>query len=149
MALVRQLVEVQYLADAFAADHEIAGDWMRADGNRRRSYWQPDQVRKRADGKFLPMDYWRHCDLGGHPTREGLPMLPALSDRIPTAYWWTDLAGHLVAIWRAVVTAGAKHLGEGTDWIGEQADLDQAIAHWDNVDRFKTAIAHLDELRRL
>ena len=149
MALVRRLVEVQYVADAFADDHEIAGDWMRADGSRRRSYWQPDQVRKRADGKFLPRDYWQHCDLGGHPTREGLPMLPALSARIPTAYWWTDLAGHLVPIWRAVITAGTSHVGEGTAWIGEQGDLIHAIAHWDNVDRFKTAMANLDELGRL
>lgn len=150
MALVRQLVEVQYLADAFAEDHEIAADWMRADGERRRSYWQPDQVRKRAGGKFLPMDYWRHCDLGGHPTRDGLPLLPAHGRRLPNAYWWADLAGHLVSIWRAVADAAERHVGQGTDWIdADGIVVDEAIDQWHRTDRFSAAIRDLDEVRRM
>jgi hypothetical protein len=40
-ALIRQLFEVEYLAHAFAGDHESAAAWLRADQQERREFWAP------------------------------------------------------------------------------------------------------------
>lgn len=75
-ALTRQLVEVEYLAHAFAHDHGVAAGWLPADRKERLAFWTPAAVRKRADGAFPAEDYRRHCDLGGHPTTEERQLLP-------------------------------------------------------------------------
>ena len=103
-ALVRQLLEVEYLASAFAEKDDIAAEWMRADRDQRRKFWSPAELRKRSDGRFLSKDYWDHCDRGGHPTREALPLLPDHNSQ-PVAFLWADLAGHLFSIWSSVVRA--------------------------------------------
>jgi hypothetical protein len=104
LALVRQLVEVEYLAAAFAEEDAIAGEWLRANRGARLNFWSPGELRKRSGGKFLSDDYWDHCDRGGHPTREGLYLLPGQGG-IPPAFHWADLAGHLYSIWSSVVRA--------------------------------------------
>jgi hypothetical protein len=101
-ALVRQLVEVEYLATAFAEEHEIAAVWLRADRDERLKFWSPARLRQRAKGRFLNADYWNHCELGGHPATAGMRLLPG-HEGMHMAYLWTDLAGHLAGIWRAVV----------------------------------------------
>jgi hypothetical protein len=96
--LVRQLVEVEYLAHAFAAEDEVAAEWLRADRGQRRRFWTPERLRERAGGGFLPRDYWSHCDRGGHPTVDGMGLLPdhvAHENPLQKAVLWTDLAGHL------------------------------------------------------
>jgi hypothetical protein len=102
--LIRQVVEVEYLANAFAEKDEIAAEWMRADRDQRRKFWSPAQLRRRSSGKFLSEDYWDHCDRGGHPTREALPYLPE-HEGLPPAFVWADLAGHLYGTWSGVVRA--------------------------------------------
>jgi hypothetical protein len=52
-ALIRQLFEVEYLAHAFAGDHESAAAWLRADQQERREFWAPQKLRNRADGAFI------------------------------------------------------------------------------------------------
>jgi hypothetical protein len=103
-ALMRQLVEVQYLAAAFAEQDAIAAEWLRADRDERLSFWTAGKLRKRAGGRFLAEDYWDHCDRGGHPTRDGLPLLPD-HRQVPVGVLWVDLAGHLRGIWGSVVKA--------------------------------------------
>ena len=57
-ALIRQLVEVEYLAEAFAREHDQAAEWLRADREQRRQFWSPGKLRQRApDGLFLASDY--------------------------------------------------------------------------------------------
>lgn len=103
-ALVRQLLEVEYLSFAFAEKDEIAAEWMHADRNQRRKFWSPGELRKRSGGRYLSADYWDHCDRGGHPTRDSLPLLP--DHKQPhRAFFWADLAGHLYSIWSNVVRA--------------------------------------------
>jgi hypothetical protein len=77
---------------------------MRADREERKKFWSPAKIRKRSAGRYLPEDYWDHCDRGGHPTREALTLLPD-HDRLPAAFLWADLAGHLAGIWSNVVRA--------------------------------------------
>ncbi|WP_400996409.1 hypothetical protein [Agromyces sp. GXQ0307] len=74
-ALVRQLVEIEYLAWAVSEDPEDAIDWLRADHARRLAWWQPGKIRQRADGRFPNSDYRDHCEAGGHPVAETAPKI--------------------------------------------------------------------------
>lgn len=66
-ALIRQLVEVEYLAWAFEAKNEVAAQWLRSSREERQSFFTPAKLRKAADDRFRSADYGHHCELGGHP----------------------------------------------------------------------------------
>ncbi len=102
-ALIRQLVEVEYLASAFAEKDEIAAQWVRSDRAERQKFWSPAKLRARANGKFLREDYWDHCELGGHPTPVATVLLDP--DEYPPGFIWADMCGHLHGIWDGVITA--------------------------------------------
>ncbi len=74
-ALNRQLVEVEYLAWAFAEDQQEAASWLRSSSAERRSRWQPRHLRERSQGRFRGADYSNHCEVGGHPTPPGMRQL--------------------------------------------------------------------------
>jgi hypothetical protein len=94
-ALLRQLVEVEYLAWAFAEDEEEARKWMQSTKEQRQQLWQPRHLRERAGGRFRGSDYGQHCGRGGHPSPEGLTLLPDHSaPEVKPAIWWCDMAMH-------------------------------------------------------
>jgi hypothetical protein len=66
-ALLRQLVEVEYLARAFALDTQQASDWLRSDKRERMKFFSPRALREASDGFFRDGDYQWHCEMGGHP----------------------------------------------------------------------------------
>lgn len=145
-ALIRQLVEVEYLAHAFAADHDVAADWLRADQDERLTFWSPQKLRNRAGGQFLNEDYWRHCERGGHPTTEGMGLLPGHSRNLSQAYFWVDLAGHLSQIWKYVLQ-GAERFAESSvrsEW--ELPDVDSAIRAWRSTDGLYAALQDLGDI---
>jgi hypothetical protein len=82
-ALLRQLVEVEYLCWAFAEDEDEAKRWMRSDRDERLRTWQPKHLRERSGGRFRGTDYHGHCERGGHPTPEATTLLTAHSRRVP------------------------------------------------------------------
>jgi hypothetical protein len=144
-ALIRQLVEVEYLAWAFAEDEEEAEKWMRSDKAERDKFWKPVRIRERADGRFRGIDYGEHCGKGGHPSPEGIYLLP--HHRAPEAspgFWWCDLAIHGDSVWRYARSAAAKLDREDVlAEIEEEADLGAARRRWRDGDPF------LDICRRL
>lgn len=147
-ALARQLLEIEYLAHAFAGEHESAATWLRADRTERRTFWTPHKMRARADGAFIGEHYWSHCDRGGHPTTEGMALLPDHSSQIDTAFLWLDLAGHLASIWRHVVAAAALAYGQslpGKDW--SDPDVDVALEAWLASDLLFAAFKDLNAKR--
>ncbi|MBA15240.1 MAG: hypothetical protein CMN73_02675 [Sphingomonas sp.] len=66
-ALVRQLVEVEYLAWAFETKDEEAARWLRSTREERERFFKPSKLRKASGGRFRGTDYSYHCELGGHP----------------------------------------------------------------------------------
>jgi len=148
-ALVRQLFEVEYLAHAFAGEHESAAAWLRADHAERRTFWTPQKLRARADGAFINEHYWSHCELGGHPTTEGMGLLPDHSSGIDIALFWVDLAGHLTSIWGHVVISAELANGRpvsGTEW--KIPDVDAAIDAWRSSDLLYAALQDLGAARQ-
>ncbi len=70
-ALVRQLVEIEYLTWTFKEGHRSAGIWLRSNHQERREMFSPAQLRKTSKGRFLAKDYQHHCEQGGHPVPIG------------------------------------------------------------------------------
>lgn len=90
-ALVRQMVEVEYLFWAFAQDHDEARNWRKSTQEQRRNRWQPRHLRERSQGRFRGSDYARHCEMGGHPTPAGFDLLRPRA--IGLVYW--EASSHL------------------------------------------------------
>jgi len=140
MALVRQLVEVEYLAWAFAQNHPEAATWLRSTRDERVKIWQPRHLRDRSNGRFGKEDYQQHCDRGGHPTPDAVRLLPGHTRRIPIDACWLEAAVHGTSIWHYLTTAT---LYEGYQRI--LTDLPEAAAAAESISRWRAA----DPARRL
>jgi len=100
-ALVRQIVEVEYLAWAFESRDRDAERWLRSNEQERQNFFKPAKLRKAAQGKFRSKDYGYHCELGGHPVPKAAILLagdPAISQLL-----LSDLLGHVGRIWDHLV----------------------------------------------
>lgn len=109
-ALLRQIVEVEYLAWAFENRTQDAETWLRSDKEIRWQMFTPAKLRKAAGGKFRGKDYGYHCDLGGHPTPSSITLLS--SDMLVTQLLISDLIGHMDGIW-----------GHFIGWAKQRPDL--------------------------
>lgn len=114
MALMRQLVEVEYLAWAFAEDEKEAMSWLRSTKQERMKLWQPAVIRKRAAGRFRGVDYSLHCETGGHPTPDGNRLLPSTDQKEQDFFSWNELVFHGLSVWDYTVAA-ADRLGYGDE----------------------------------
>jgi hypothetical protein len=96
-ALVRQIVEVEYLAWAFQSCDKDAERWLRSSADERRNFFTPAKLRRAANGKFRGKDYGYHCELGGHPVPGSLIFFP---DNLGASQLLlSDLLGHTGRIW--------------------------------------------------
>jgi hypothetical protein len=107
-ALNRQLVEVEYLAWAFAEDEEESRSWLRSTKEQRLARWQPRHLRQRSQGRFRGSDYADHCEIGGHPTPDGcLLLLDADSTRRQLLLY--EALHHGWSTWRYLMLAVVQH----------------------------------------
>jgi len=96
-ALLRQMVEIEYLAWAFETRDGDAERWLRSDQQERQGFFKPAKLRAAAQGKFRGKDYSYHCELGGHPVPQAGILLggdPAVGQLL-----LSDLLGHVGRIW--------------------------------------------------
>jgi hypothetical protein len=111
-AVIRQLIECEYLLTLFNEDIGHARRWLESTPDEVRQPFRPAQMRKLTG--FADEEYWGHCSTGGHPAPEGARLLEKLD---PARKWWpysaaellTDLGLHLQRIWRAIDGLLMKH----------------------------------------
>jgi hypothetical protein len=96
-ALLRQLVEIEYLAWAFETRDQDGEQWLRSTKAERQSFFTPAKLRKAADGRFRSVDCGFHCELGGHPVPRGTILLH--DDLAVAQLMLSDLLGHTGRIW--------------------------------------------------
>lgn len=105
-AMLRQVIECEYLLTAFSRDGESAREWLNADGETLRRIFSPQRMRDKSGGQFRDTEYWAHCKRGGHPTPDARVLLSAHS-LVDRAEWWRELSMHLDRVWAAVESAAA------------------------------------------
>lgn len=105
-ALIRQLIEAEYLLTEFDESFTHASKWLRATPDEIRRSFNPKSMR--TTGGFSDREYWTHSDIGGHPSPAGRPLLrynlsvhPS-EDELLTASVWADFAQHLRRVWYRV-----------------------------------------------
>jgi len=74
-ALLRQIVEIEYLTWTFEKGHADINKWINSSDKERMKTFSPAQLRKNSKGRFLQEDYKNHCEKGGHPVPKGIPLL--------------------------------------------------------------------------
>lgn len=131
-ALVRQLVEAEYLAWAFDARDSDAERWLRSTPEERRDFFSPAKLGKAAQGKFRSQDYGHHCEMGGHPTPRSTILLS--NDEVTCQLLLSDLLGHTGRIWDHLLNWSANQ-----PWAlpihKRKATMRSGYAAWKKVDK--------------
>jgi hypothetical protein len=130
-ALIRQLVEVEYLAWAFETKDEESARWLRSTREERQSFFTPAKLRKAADGHFRSVDYSYHCELGGHPAPGSWILLS--EDAAMPQLMLSDCLGHAERIWKHVV-GWAKGQLMGETVLSEADEMLTRYSEWKRVD---------------
>jgi hypothetical protein len=100
-ALVRQVVEIEYLTWTFAEGHASVGGWLNRAFDERMKMSSPKQLRSNSKGRFLFKDYQEHCEQGGHPVPRGFPLLGGKNVG-PAQILLVDLITHCWRTWDQV-----------------------------------------------
>lgn len=131
-ALIRQLVEVEYLAWALAEDPDEVSRWIHADFMERQKFFAPQRLRDRSNGRFRNQEYWTHCARGGHPHPDGTAFLPGPNDEEGRGVdvLWDDLVFHLAGIWRHLLDALEGHPIEELLTDERRKSVTQALKEW-------------------
>lgn len=131
-ALVRQLVEIEYLAWAFEARDKDAERWLRSDKRIRQEFFRPAKLREAANGKFRSKDYGYHCEFGGHPTPKA-PLL--LKNETSTAQLFiVDLLGHAAGIWDHLYGWCANHAPWNAAFVVDADEICTRFNEWKKKD---------------
>lgn len=138
-ALIRQLVEMEYLAWSFGHRPDVAGEWLRSTREERRAFWQPARLREAADDRFDAAEYWRHCDLGGHPTPDGVRALlgGSVDSETMLELQWHELCLHGVRLWQQIAIAMKSHDVTLDD---PERTIESRIQHWRDTDHLAAEI---------
>jgi hypothetical protein len=130
-SLLRQLMEVEYLTWRFSEDRMAAASWLASSPAENRKQFSPEAMRRASAGRFRNMEYWQHCDIGGHPAPKGRLLLKDHSSPLGSQRWlWADLAGHLERLWRHVLHA--VDAGKDGALVGDDVrrEVSQAVEAW-------------------
>jgi hypothetical protein len=138
--LLRQLVEVEYLAYCFSRGKALAERWLTSPQEELRRMFQPAVMRRLAGGIFRDEEYWTHCELGGHPNPKARVLLPGRERAVDARWMWADLAQHLDRLWSLVMEAASVAGFEEALPTAECAAATESIAAWRQVDILATRL---------
>ncbi len=124
-ALVRQIVEVEYLAWAFDVRDQDAERWLRSTREEREAFFRPAKLRAAAQGKFRTKDYSYHCELGGHPVPGATVLFQ--KDVAGAQLMLSDLLGHVGRIWDHAVS-WARRNSNGEFILERSAEMSARFA---------------------
>lgn len=137
-ALIRQLIECEYLLTLFSDDLEHARWWRESTPDEVRTEFTPKKMRRLTG--FADQEYWDHCATGGHPAPKGARLLEKLD---PARRSWPysaaelliDLGLHLRRTWRAIDALLVKHHARYAQVrAAERAQAGDAWSRWLEAD---------------
>lgn len=129
-ALIRQMVEVEYLAWAFESRNHDAERWLRSNKDERQEFFTPAKLRKAAGERFRSKDYGYHCELGGHPVPTSAILLDG--ETSVSQMLLSDSLGHAGRIWDHLV-GWARLQNEGLI-LEHSAEMSSRFTEWKSKD---------------
>jgi hypothetical protein len=134
-ALLRQLVEIEYLMFLGYVDPSNLARWYRADGKELRARFSPQRMRNASDGLFRDQEDWLHCEVGGHPHPRARTLLNAYeTPLVPIASLLPDAVHHLRRLWTSLSLLPPK-LETGDLDVKEFGEpLVDALERWTEVE---------------
>jgi len=130
-ALLRQMVEVEYLAWAIETRDRDGERWLRSDRQQRESFFTPAKLRKAAQGKFRGKDYGYHCELGGHPVPGAGVLLGG--DSVVSQLLLADLLGHAGRVWDHLI-GWSRRSTNGTPILSRGLEMSERFSAWKSND---------------
>ncbi len=130
-ALLRQIVEIEYLAWAMETRDSDGERWLRSDRSLRESFFTPAKLRKAAQGKFRGKDYGYHCEMGGHPVPVASILLG--NDTAMPQLLLVDLLGHAGRIWDHLV-GWANASSHGVPILSRSQQMSEKFGEWKSLD---------------
>lgn len=134
-ALLRQLIEVEYLLFLGYGDPGTLEQWYRADARTLRHAFSPKAMRKASGGLFRDQEYWLHCEVGGHPHPRARMLLSAYQPTVaPQAFLLPDSVHHVRRAWTSLRLL-LPQLDDGEAiLIGRGNTLATAVRAWEAVE---------------
>jgi hypothetical protein len=135
-ALVRQIVEIEYILYLFANDPSEADRWLSLSPVEAKNYFMPAKMRERSGGVFNADEYSAHCRFGGHPRKYGVALLSDWmvvadgkndEETIPVSVWM-DLSEHAIRSWRYFID-GIRKISPSNFYANEIDEVESAIGH--------------------
>lgn len=130
-ALIRQLVEVEYLAWAFETNNDVSDNWLRSTRDERRKLFTPEKLRKAAGDHFRSLDYGYHCELGGHPVPGSWILL--YGDIAVAQNMLSDCLGHSGRIWNHILGWSKNH-SHGDPVLRRSREMSERYSRWMDLD---------------
>ncbi|MFD4467374.1 hypothetical protein ACFWPA_03685 [Rhodococcus sp. NPDC058505] len=146
-ALLRQLVETEFVLWKFGHDPSTIPGWLNSDRDERERTWKPSKIYRNADNDYRQKDYSGHCEMGGHPTPLGTLIASGERSAVAEASVLGDLIGHLRDSWGHIVsTADALD----SKWIQSEPcvsiDARQRVADahakWSRIDKYGYSVSY-------
>lgn len=131
-ALLRHLVEIEYVVWAFNVRDGDAERWIRSDKESRHKFFSPKKLRNASNGQFRGIDYGYHCELGGHPTPSGRLLLK--NQNSTNQLLLSDLLGHVLGIWENFVCWAERNEETMILFSGVTPVLPEELEQWRSND---------------
>jgi hypothetical protein len=132
IVLLRQMVEIEYLAWAFETRDKDAERWLRSTREERESFFKPCKLRQVSNGKFRGKDYGYHCELGGHPVPRSFVLLK--KDIAIGQLLLSDLLGHTGRIWDHVLDWAAGDSWAAPIIVRRREEMWRKYTEWKHAD---------------
>ena len=127
-ALLRQLVEAEFIMWRFAQDVNSMAAWLNSTEEDRRTAWRPSVIYRDKNNEYRQKDYAGHCELCGHPTPIGARIAAGVQSFIPLASLFSDEIHHSRDAWQHLMqAAGSTDARFGTQTVANLAVVDSAF----------------------
>jgi hypothetical protein len=134
-ALLRQLVEVEYLALLGYIEPARLAKWYRSPSVLIRREFTPSKMRRASNGLFADHEYWTHCEHGGHPHPSGRMLLVAYRLPLaPEAHLMPDACHHIRRLWTSLSLAQEQQSRAETVTHSAATAFQQCRARWEALE---------------
>lgn len=134
-ALLRQLIEVEYLLFLGYLDPDRLAQWYRSDPRSLRREFSPQRMRNVSGGLFRDVEYWQHCVVGGHPHPEARRVLSGYEHAVePSSFLVPDAVHHARRMWTSL-RLSIESMEHSSSLLGsESATVSGALDVWTTIE---------------